>query len=352
MRRLPIFLVIDVSESMVGQPLRQMQEGISRLIETLRRDPYALETVYLSVIAFAGVAKTLAPLVELVAFYPPRLPVGSGTSLGAALNHVMDEIDQHVITNSPERKGDYKPVVYLMTDGGATDNPAAAIARWQRDFARRANLVSIGIGPFADLAQLAPISHGVLRLDTDNEADFKAFIDWISQSVSSQSRSLGVDVPVSLDKSEQPFLSLIKDLEQAAAVDENYVIISGLCSKTKLPYLMKYERAPLMSDVPFFTKQQNAQVFGYAGVFPVEADYQEWSDTRVNTNTISTTSLMGGGGCPHCGASSALCKCGNCGQIFCANDYDNVVTCPGCQRQLTLSSSADNVDFDITRARG
>ena len=54
MRRLPIFLVIDVSESMVGQPLRQMQEGISRLIETLRRDPYALETVYLSVIAFAG----------------------------------------------------------------------------------------------------------------------------------------------------------------------------------------------------------------------------------------------------------------------------------------------------------
>ena len=90
MRRLPIFLVIDVSESMVGQPLRQMQEGISRMIATLRRDPYALETVYLSVIAFAGVAKTLAPLVELVAFYPPRLPVGSGTSLGAALNHVMD----------------------------------------------------------------------------------------------------------------------------------------------------------------------------------------------------------------------------------------------------------------------
>ncbi|MDO4658731.1 TerY-C metal binding domain-containing protein [Kingella sp. (in: b-proteobacteria)] len=350
MRRLPIFLVIDVSESMVGQPLRQMQEGISRLIETLRRDPYALETVYLSVIAFAGIAKTLAPLVELVAFYPPRLPVGSGTSLGVALNHAMDEIDRHVITNSPERKGDYKPVVYLMTDGGATDDPTAAIARWQRSFAHRANLVSIGIGPFADLAQLAPISHGVLRLDTNNEADFKAFIDWISQSVSSQSRSLGVDVPVSLDKNEQPFLSLVKDLEQATAVDENYVIISGLCSKTKLPYLMKYERAPMMTDVPFFTKQQTAQVFGYAGVFPVEADYKDWSDPRVNTHTVSTASLMGGGGCPHCGASSALCQCGNCGQTFCANSHDSVITCPNCQRQLTMSSEGG--DFDVSRARG
>lgn len=350
MRRLPIFLVIDVSESMVGQPLRQMQEGISRLIETLRRDPYALETVYLSVIAFAGIAKTLAPLVELVAFYPPRLPVGSGTSLGAALNHAMDEIDRHVITNSPERKGDYKPVVYLMTDGGATDDPTAAIARWQRSFAHRANLVSIGIGPFADLARLAPISHGVLRLDTNNEADFKAFIDWISQSVSSQSRSLGVDVSVSLDKNEQPFLSLVKDLEQATAVDENYVIISGLCSKTKLPYLMKYERAPMMTDVPFFTKQQTAQVFGYAGVFPVEADYKDWSDPRVNTHTVSTASLMGGGGCPHCGASSALCQCGNCGQTFCANSHDSVITCPNCQRQLTMSSEGG--DFDVSRARG
>ena len=92
MRRLPIFLVIDVSESMVGSPLRHMQEGINQLINELRKDPYALETVYLSVIAFAGVVKTLAPLMELYAFYPPRLPVGAGTSLGAALNHVMDEI--------------------------------------------------------------------------------------------------------------------------------------------------------------------------------------------------------------------------------------------------------------------
>ena len=350
MRRLPVYLLVDTSGSMHGEAIEAVRNGLQVLVSALRQDPYALETVYLSVIAFAGIAKTLAPLVELVAFYPPRLPVGSGTSLGAALNHVMDEINQHVITNSPERKGDYKPVVYLMTDGGATDNPAAAIARWQRDFARRANLVSIGIGPFADLAQLAPISHGVLRLDTNNEADFKAFIDWISQSVSSQSRSLGVDVPVSLNKGEQPFLTLVKDLEQAAAVDENYVIISGLCSKTKLPYLVKYERAPMMTDVPFFTKQQTAQVFGYAGVFPVEADYKDWSDPRVNTQTISTASLMGGGGCPHCGASSALCQCGNCGQTFCANAYDTTITCPNCQRQLTMSSEGG--DFDVSRARG
>ena len=103
MRRLPVFLVIDVSESMAGDNLRSLQEGIERLIATLRKDPYALETAFLSVIAFAGKAKTLAPLVELFAFYPPRLPFGSGTSIGGALDHLMSEIDRSVKKSTAEQ---------------------------------------------------------------------------------------------------------------------------------------------------------------------------------------------------------------------------------------------------------
>lgn len=346
MRRLPIFLVIDVSESMVGSPLRHMQEGINQLINELRKDPYALETVYLSVIAFAGVVKTLAPLMELYAFYPPRLPVGAGTSLGAALNHVMDEMTQKVILSSPTQKGDYKPIVYLMSDGSATDNPDAAIARWKRDFMQRATLVSIGIGPFADLSRLSEISASMLRLEDIQENDFKEFIRWISQSVSSQSRSLGVDLPISLDKKELPMLSLVKSLNDAAAIDENYVIISGLCAKTKLPYLLKYERAPMMNDVPYF--KQKAQVYGYVGVYPLEADYMAWSDSRVNMNKIAASALMGGGGCPHCGALAALAQCG-CGQIFCVNG-EGVAQCPACHQEVYMSASGE--DFDISRSRG
>src|SRR6188508_3777606 len=84
MRRLPIFFLLDVSESMVGDNHRQMQQGLERLVKALRTDPHALETVHLSVIAFAGQTRTLTPLTELAMFYPPRLPIGAGTSLGAA----------------------------------------------------------------------------------------------------------------------------------------------------------------------------------------------------------------------------------------------------------------------------
>ena len=350
MRRLPVFLVIDVSESMAGDNLRRMQEGIAALLTSLRSDPYALETVHLSVIAFAGVARTLAPLVELFSFYPPRLPMGSGTSIGKALDVLMDEIDRQVVRGSAERKGDYKPLVYFMSDGKATDDPTAALERWRRDFDHRATLVSIGIGPFADLSLLSGISRHTLRLNTEGEADFKAFISWISQSVSAQSRSLGIDAPLTLDKAPaggNPLLSLVKDLGDAAAVDENYVIITGLCAKSRLPYLMKYERLPDLGHIPFFNKKP-AQVYRYAGAYPAERDFAEWSDTRTNTQTVSTSMLEGGGGCPHCGARYGLASC-SCGQIFCV-DGDGEVTCPGCQQTIYMGSSGE--DFDIARSRG
>lgn len=347
MRRLPVFLVIDISESMAGDNLRHMQEGISRLLAVLRTDPYALESVHLSVIAFAGVARTIAPLTELFSFYPPRLPMGSGTSIGAALDHLMDEIDRCVVQNSTERKGDYKPLVYFMSDGTATDDPAPAVARWQSRYAHRATLIAIGIGPFADLSVLTSISNGVLRLETCDDADFKTFINWISTSVSAQSRSLGIDVPLTLDKAQSPALSLVKDAMAAAAVDENYVIITGLCAKRRLPYLMKYERLPDIGNIPFF-KGSRHNVYRYAGVYAAEQDYFDWSDTRANANTVAASMLEGGGGCPHCGAAYGLATC-SCGQVFCV-DGDGEATCPGCHR--TCNMTAAEGDFDIARSRG
>ena len=62
MRRLPVYFLIDVSESMVGQPIEEVQNGMRTIIQELRVDPYALETVFVSILAFAGKAKTLSEL--------------------------------------------------------------------------------------------------------------------------------------------------------------------------------------------------------------------------------------------------------------------------------------------------
>lgn len=348
MRRLPVFLVIDVSESMAGDNLRSLQEGMERLIQSLRTDPYALETAYLSVIAFAGRARTLTPLVELASFYPPRLPLGSGTSIGAAFDHLMAEIDANVQRSSAQRKGDFKPLVFLMTDGKSTDDVGPPLARWARDYARRVNLVAVGIGAHAALERLSEVTADVLRIETAASSDFRRFIDWISASVSSQSRSIGIGEParVNLAKVDESVMRKIESIAQATAVDEDFVIVAGRCQKSRLPYLIKYERSGQAVATQDF--QIDSVAYDLVGVFAAERDFDALSDLRANARTINTDYLRGSPGCPHCGAPYAFAACA-CGQVFCVHGPGSAV-CPGCGSEIGMGVAEGG--FDVSRARG
>jgi uncharacterized protein YegL len=190
MRRLPIYFLLDVSESMVGENHRKLQDGMESIVRSLRQDPHALETVYLSAIAFAGKVKTIAPLVELVSFYPPKLPLGSGTSLGAALFHLMSEIDRNTVKTTADQKGDWKPIVFLLTDGKPTDNYASAIRKWKDEYQSKASIVAVALGRYADLKILKDLTENVLILEKTGSDDFKKFLAWVTASVSSQSKSV------------------------------------------------------------------------------------------------------------------------------------------------------------------
>ncbi|MDE6692169.1 MAG: VWA domain-containing protein, partial [Muribaculaceae bacterium] len=184
MRRLPIYFLVDVSESMVGTPIEQVQEGMRTIVQNLRVDPYALETVYVSIIAFAGKAKVLSPLTELYKFYPPVFPIGGGTSLGAGLECLMDSIDRSVQRTTLKQKGDWKPIIFLFTDGNPTDDYSSAFRRWNDKYRRRSNLVAISIGDNVNTSVLAQITDDILLLKDTDEESFGKFFRWITASIS------------------------------------------------------------------------------------------------------------------------------------------------------------------------
>ncbi|MBB6372456.1 VWA domain-containing protein [Chryseobacterium shigense] len=142
MRRLPIYFLVDVSESMVGEPIEQVQEGIANIIRELKKDPYSLETVYISIIGFAGEAEVITPMQDIISFYPPKIPIGSGTSLSQGLIKVMDCIDRDIVKTTYERKGDWKPIVFLFTDGVPTDDATKAIERWNNKYHGKSNTIA------------------------------------------------------------------------------------------------------------------------------------------------------------------------------------------------------------------
>ncbi|MDP2829807.1 MAG: TerY-C metal binding domain-containing protein [Sulfuricellaceae bacterium] len=352
MRRLPIYFVLDVSESMAGDNIRQLNQGLESLVKTLRTDPHALETVFLSVIVFAGKTRTLTPLVELSSFYPPRLPLGSGTSLGLALEHLMSEIDRTVIKTTADQKGDWRPVVYLLTDGKPTDQADAAIKKWKEKYSSRASMVAIGIGKFASLGILKKLTDDSFILSATSEAEFKKFIDWVSMSMSAQSRSVsaGPAKKISLAKLDDSIMKKVEEISRAAQVDEDFVILTGKCQTTKLPYIMRYERIE-MPEVATADFKTRVDLYNLNGVFPLEADYFELSDERAMAQSVNSNSLIGTPGCPHCGNPIGFAVC-SCGHLMCLRGPGEA-TCPWCNEKSNYSMSGpDDPGMDVTRSRG
>jgi uncharacterized protein YegL len=331
---------------MAGENIQKMQSGIETVVRQLRTDPHALESVWISVIAFAGVAKTIAPLVDIATFYPPSLPLGGGTSLGAALDVLMDEINRSVIKTTMERKGDWRPIVYLFTDGRPTDKPAAAIARWKTRYASKITLIAIGLGRSTDFSVLKQLTENTLVFEDTHEGDFKKFIDWISASVTTQSKAVGDSQETSaIPTIDQRIMDLVKDPKPVA--DDACVTLIGRCQGSHKPYIIKYER----NTQEVATRDFKVDVSNYqlTGCFPLNEEYFAWSDNRALDLKVNTDDLIGVPSCPYCGNSTAFAVCA-CGKLLCING-PGVVTCPWCKKKCSFGNDGDG-GFDVSRGRG
>lgn len=182
MRRLPVYLLLDTSGSMFGEPIEAVRNGLQVLLSSLRSDPYALETVYLSVITFDSTARQVSPLTELMSFREPTLNANGCTALGGALQLLCDCIDKDLIKGTSETKGDWRPLVFLMTDGSPTDSITKGLEAVKKH--KFGAFVACAAGAGADTSVLRQITECVVSLDTTDRESIKQFFQWVSASVS------------------------------------------------------------------------------------------------------------------------------------------------------------------------
>ncbi|NEO32274.1 MAG: VWA domain-containing protein [Symploca sp. SIO3C6] len=199
-RRLPVYLVLDCSGSMSGDPIQAVRLGVKALVADLKNEPYAIETAYLSVIAFESTARQVCPLTELLVFQEPNLVAGGATSLGEALKLLSKCFDEDVNKASDTQKGDWKPLVFLMTDGMPTDSWERAADELKQK--KPANIIACAAGANADEYLLKRITEIVVKLDNLQPDTLKAFFKWVTQSIKQTSQSVSQvmadDQPVNL----------------------------------------------------------------------------------------------------------------------------------------------------------
>jgi uncharacterized protein YegL len=331
---------------MVGDQINSVEEGISHVIQELKKDPYALETVYISIIVFAGKAKTIIPLTDIITFYPPKFSIGSGTNLGDGLGQLMYEMRRNYVPTTPDKKGDWKPIVFLFSDGAPTDKPQNAISEWKQSWAGKSSLIAISLGDAESVEKLKEITHEVYLINDTSASTYKNFFKWVTASIKASSVSVtdkGTHQLANTSGLDLEKVDLTKHEPENQNIDPNFAVFIAKCQNTKRDYLIKYKKQiqenEFSSSLGFGTL-----VYRLSGAYQVNQDYHELSSDQQIDQKISTENLQGFPTCPCCGNQFGVAVC-SCNKILCSGE-EKVTTCPWCGIQGQYGHGSGSIDLN------
>jgi len=181
MRRLPVYLLLDTSGSMSGEPIEAVKNGVQIMINSLRQNPQAIETAFISIITFNSTAQQIVPLTDLASFQMVDIKASGTTALGEALKLIGTKIDSEVAKTTTQQKGDWKPLVFIMTDGIPTDDWQSGLTEFKKR--KTAYTVACAAGGGADTNILKQITDNVVSLDTADSQSIGKFFSWVTASI-------------------------------------------------------------------------------------------------------------------------------------------------------------------------
>jgi uncharacterized protein YegL len=197
MRKLPIYILIDTSGAMSGEPIEAVTNGLRTFHWSLRKNLKTFETAYLSLITFDSSATQMVPLTELASFKPPHLHAGGLRALGEALSLVTDCATREVKQGTAEEKGDWKPLVFILTNGIPTDDTTKGLNKFKSFHWGLVAAVAVGRDDL-DLELLKSLAgENMVRLDTWDSNNPSAYFEFFSKCMSGYFVSIFEGGPVS-----------------------------------------------------------------------------------------------------------------------------------------------------------
>ena len=200
MRRLPVYFLLDTSGSMRGEPIQALNNALSGMVNTLRSDAQALDSLWISIVTYDREVKEIAPLTELVSFQLPEItcPQSGPTNTGAGLEYIIQQVKKDVIKGSSTQKGDWKPLLFVFTDGKPSD-----LQLYREKITEIKNLnfgavVGCAAGPKADDVILKELTDNVVHLDSADSSTLKQFFKWVSETIEQGNKSQGTGESITL----------------------------------------------------------------------------------------------------------------------------------------------------------
>lgn len=185
---LPVILLLDVSGSMGGEKIRNLNDAVRDMLEVFRDTENSETEIWVAIITFGDQVKLHQKLVSAGQIQWQDLSAGGSTPLGVALQMAKAMIEDKNIV--PSRA--YRPTVVLVSDGQPTDdweNPLKGFISDGRS--GKCDRMAMAIGAQADETVLGKFIEGTPNglFYSENAKQMRDFFKFVTMSVTIRTKS-------------------------------------------------------------------------------------------------------------------------------------------------------------------
>ena len=185
---LPVVLLLDVSSSMHGEKIEELNEAVKNMIDAFAKEEKMETQILVSVITFGAEVRLHLPYTKASQVQWEGLQAGGMTPMGTALKMAKAMIEDKETT--PSRA--YRPTVVLVSDGQPNDSWEEPLEKFISDGrSRKCDRMAMAIGSDADEEVLNRFIRGTKHklFRAGDASQLHEFFQFLTMSVVMRSKS-------------------------------------------------------------------------------------------------------------------------------------------------------------------
>ncbi len=204
-QKCPLVLVLDVSGSMFGNPIDDLNRGLEKFRDEIKKDITAASRLQLAIVTFGSDIEVVQDFALINDFDMPTLSVNGTTKLVDGMKKGLNILEERKRYYKQSGQTYYRPYIVLMTDGYPDSDQDTEWLKKEINSqyqGKHLNFWAFGVEG-TDMSLLNKLSHDGSLVQKLKGTEFVTFFKWLSSSMTAVTHSKEDDKLDIAPKSEE-----------------------------------------------------------------------------------------------------------------------------------------------------